>query len=96
MARILLTGFEPFGQNTDNVSEIILQRLGSSILLKDPWQDKRGGNTVSPSITVAIDKQLLTVDEAGSVTVAHRLQNGERWDAIIHLSLIHISEPTRP
>ena len=48
MARILLTGFEPFGQNTDNVSEIILQRLGSSILLKDPWHEKRSGNTVYP------------------------------------------------
>ena len=95
MARILLTGFEPFGQNTDNVSEIILQRLGSSILLKDPWHEKRSKNTVSPSITVAIDKQLLTVDEAGSVTVAQRLQNGERWDAIIHMGLCEVCDSIR-
>ena len=95
MARILLTGFEPFGQNTDNVSEIILQKLGLSIPLTDPWQDKRGTNTVTPSITVAIDKQLLTVDEAGSVTVAQRLQNGERWDAIIHMGLCEVCDSIR-
>ncbi len=87
MARILLTGFEPFGDNLENVSEKILDMIESTISISDPWHDSRGTNISYPEIDVTIEKQLLTVDEPGSVLVSNRISNGEKWDAIVHMGL---------
>ena len=87
MARILLTGFEPFGDNPENVSEKILNMIGSTITVSDPWHDSRKSKTTYPEIEVTIEKQLLTVDQAGSVLISDRISNGEKWDAIVHMGL---------
>ena len=41
MGRILLTGFEPFGTNETNVSQLILQQIESRLTIQDPWHDSR-------------------------------------------------------
>ncbi len=87
MARILLTGFEPFGDNQENVSEKILNMIDSTITVSDPWHDSRMSKITYPEIEVTIEKQLLTVDEPGSVLVSDRISNGEKWDAIVHMGL---------
>ncbi len=87
MARILLTGFEPFGDNPENVSEKILNMIESAIIISDPWYDSRKSKTTYPEIEVTIEKQLLTVDQAGSVLISDRISNGEKWDAIVHMGL---------
>ena len=87
MARILLTGFEPFGDNQENVSEKILDMIESTIIISDPWHDSRGTNISYAKIDVTIEKQLLTVDKPGSVLVSDRISNGEKWDAIVHMGL---------
>ena len=73
MARILLTGFEPFGDNQENVSEKILDIIESTIIISDPWHDSRGTNISYAKIDVTIEKQLLTVDKPGSVLVSDRI-----------------------
>ncbi len=95
MARILLTGFEPFGQNSDNVSQIILAGIETSIVVSDPWKKQRGKSSEFNPVTVEIEKQLLTVDEPGSLTVANRILEGENWDAIIHMGLCEVCESVR-
>ena len=95
MARILLTGFEPFGQNPDNVSQIILARMETSFVVSDPWERGQGENTKFAPVKVEVEKQLLTVDKPGSLMVAKRVLNGENWDAIIHMGLCEMCESVR-
>ena len=87
MARILLTGFEPFGDNQENVSEKILNMIDSTITVSDPWHDSRMSKITYPEIEVTIEKQLLTVDKPGSVLISDRISNGGKWDAIVHMGL---------
>ena len=42
MMRVLLTGFEPFGDNTENVSSKILDAIDAELILTDPWASLRG------------------------------------------------------
>ena len=86
MARILLTGFVSFGEHIENVSELIVNQIPSNFSISDPWDTVRQESTVE-SIPVEIEKQILSVDEDGSKSIASRLINGHRWDAIIHLGL---------
>ena len=95
MARILLTGFEPFGQNSDNVSQIILERIETSIVVSDPWEKQRGKNSEYSPVMVELEKQLLTVDKPGSLTVANRILGGENWDVIIHMGLCEVCDSVR-
>lgn len=86
MPRILLTGFEPFGKNTTNVSQEILERIESEFVITDPWRDFRPERSAN-SNKVIVEKTLLKVDESGSNVVAKRLENNESWDLIIHMGL---------
>ena len=95
MARILLTGFEPFGTNKTNVSELILQQIESRLIIEDPWHGRRLRTDDKGSIEVELEKQLLTVDEAGSRLIAKRLDSGETWDLIIHMGLCETCEKIR-
>lgn len=87
MPRILVTGFQPFGDNQTNVSQQILEAIESEILVHDPWYDLRPQPNGEKNLKVIIDKQLLTVDEAGSKSVAKRVENDESWDLIVHMGL---------
>ena len=87
MARILLTGFEPFGENQNNISEDILNAFGDLIEVCDPWQTMRDSSSDQAKITVVVDKKLLTVDRSGSISTAKQIMDGESWDAIIHMGL---------
>ena len=95
MARILLTGFEPFGTNETNVSQLILQQIESRLIIEDPWHGCRLRTDGKGSIEVELEKKLLTVDEAGSRLIAKRLDSGETWDVIIHMGLCEICEKIR-
>ena len=95
MARILVTGFEPFGNNKTNVSQAILERIESEILIEDPWYNLRTSPSGKRNINVIIEKQSLTVDEVGSKVVAKRVENNESWDLIIHMGLCETCENIR-
>ena len=85
MARILVTGFEPFGAHQRNISSEMLEQLPSTLRLNDPWSDVRQ-YTVAP-LDVTIETRVLSVDEAGSAEISSALEQGEYWDAILHLGL---------
>ena len=85
MVRILVTGFEPFGEHVENISKNIVNALPSKIRLNDPWSDLR--QTKEESFEAIIETRVLSVDEAGSLEIATAVQKGEDWDAILHLGL---------
>lgn len=87
MAKILLTGFEPFGDKSTNISQQILNIFDTTIEISDPWYAARDNMSSKEIISLVVEKQLLTVDEVGSKMVASRIINGEHWDAIIHMGL---------
>ena len=87
MAKILLTGFEPFGDKSTNISQQILYIFDTTIEISDPWYAARDNMSSKEIISIVVEKQLLTVDEVGSRMVASRIINGEHWDAIIHMGL---------
>ena len=91
MPRILLTGFEPFGENTTNVSQEILERIESEFVITDPWSDFRP-KSIDDVARVTVEKILLKVDESGSNIVAKKLENDESWDVIIHMGLCESCE----
>ncbi len=85
MARILVTGFEPFGEHVENISSQIAKALPQQLLLDDPWSRLREHKT--QSLQALIETQILSVDEAGSLHTYRAIEKGERWDAILHLGL---------
>lgn len=87
MAKILLTGFEPFGDNSTNISQQILNIFDTTLEISDPWYAARNNMSGKENISLVVEKQLLTVDEVGSKIVANRIINGEHWDAVIHMGL---------
>lgn len=91
MPRILLTGFEPFGEHKTNVSQEILERIESNFEITDPWSDFRPISSADIA-DVAIEKILLKVDESGSNVVAKKVENNESWDLIIHMGLCESCE----
>jgi len=95
MRRILMTGFEPFGNNKTNVSQDILEGIESELLIEDPWNEFRPETSGNRKVKVIIEKQLLTVDEVGSKVVAKRVENNESWDLIIHMGLCETCEKIR-
>ena len=85
--RVLLTGFEPFGGHSVNISQVVAQRLAGISDLP-----VHGSDDMLP---VSIEVDVLTVDEAGARRVADRLDRGERWDAVLHLGLCDSCDRTR-
>ncbi len=95
MAKILLTGFEPFGDNSTNISQQILNIFDTTIEISDPWYAARDNMSSKENISLVVEKQLLTVDEVGSKIVANQIVNGAHWDAIIHMGLCESCEFVR-
>ena len=85
MAHVLVTGFEPFGNNERNISMEVLASLPMSFICPDPWSRLRA-RELEP-IHVTLDTMVLTVDEKGSTTVSNLLSSGKEWDLIVHLGL---------
>ena len=78
MPRVLLTGFTPFGNHVENISEKIVQAMPTVLPIRNPFGP--GGSEIS------IEKKILTVDVAGSTWAGNELESRE-WDAILHLGL---------
>lgn len=85
MVRILVTGFEPFGDHKTNISMDILENVPERLTISDPWNSYR--DKILPNQQIFVEKMVLTVDKNGSNAIAKRLDQGEVWDAIIHLGL---------
>lgn len=85
--RVLLTGFEPFGGHQRNISAEVATALSGLQTISNPWNKKE--------ILIQVEIEILTVDEPGSLKIAQRLRNGERWDAILHLGLCEQCEQPR-
>ena len=85
MGRILVTGFEPFGNHNSNISKDVLAKVPEMVTVFDPWRGLR--NTTLQAQQIYVEKIILTVDNDGSNAIAKRLDEGEIWDAIIHLGL---------
>lgn len=85
MVRILVTGFEPFGEHLENISSQIVEVLPQQLVLDDPWSALR--ETKKQSLHATVETRILTVDEAGSLEVSNAIGEGMKWDAILHLGL---------
>jgi len=85
MAKVLVTGFEPFSKHSRNISGDVVESLNKIEIISDPWLGLRDYNL--NDIEINLETILLSVDEIGSKIVAKRLSHGEEWDAIIHLGL---------
>ena len=96
--RILLTGFEPFGGLSENISWQIAEFLGgtSSIVELGP-RESGSGQALHRSICVEWVAQRLSVDEAGSRTIAEMISTGglDEFSAIIHLGLARDAKAPR-
>ncbi|MEC8631947.1 MAG: NUDIX domain-containing protein [Candidatus Thermoplasmatota archaeon] len=77
--KVLVTGFEPFGGNATNISQDVVHRLQGSRQLVNPW--------TSQTFPVHVETDVLTVDADGAKRTAARVENGQRWDAILHVGL---------
>ena len=93
MVRILVTGFEPFGEHTENISKQVANALPSQLLIDDPWSALR--EHTKQSLEVILETRVLTVDEVGSLEIATAIRDGEKWDAILHLGLCESCEIPR-
>tara|TARA_B100001175_G_scaffold306614_1_gene304917 strand:- start:560 stop:1603 length:1044 start_codon:yes stop_codon:yes gene_type:complete len=78
MPRVLLTGFTPFGEHVENISEKLVHSMPSVLPISNPFGP--GGSEIS------VEKKILTVDLAGSTWTRDELHSRE-WDAILHLGL---------
>lgn len=85
MARVLVTGFEPFANHSTNISGDLIQTLDANHSVSDPWAELRDYKL--DDVEINFETLLLSVDESGSRKVAQRLSDGEEWDVIIHLGL---------
>ena len=84
MVRVLLTGFEPFGGSEVNISMDIVNALTDTLVVEDPWSALRA---LSKPMNVELERLVLSVDKAGSMTVANRIASGASWDAVLHLGV---------
>ena len=88
--RVLLTGFEPFGGLSKNVSWQIADFLGETSSVVDLGPRESGSRQpLHRSIPIEWVAQCLSVDKAGSCAIAERISAGEfdGFSAIIHLGL---------
>ena len=79
LLRILLTGFEPFGTHEHNISASVVQELQGALNIQNPWTGEQNA--------WVCETDVLSVDVHGAVKTANRLEEGEHWDAILHLGL---------
>ena len=93
MARILITGFEPFADYHQNISQIVVEQFPTLLRLDDPWSDLR--QDLLESIELSVEKMVLSVDGEGASKVSRLLNDGCKWDAIVHLGLCGSCEKTR-
>ena len=77
--KVLVTGFEPFGGNATNISQDVVHRLQGSHHLVNPW--------TAQTFPVHVETDVLTVDADGAKRTAARVENGQGWDAILHVGL---------
>ena len=59
MVRILVTGFEPFGDHKTNISMDILENVPEILTISDPWRNYRDKKLSNQQIFV--EKMVLTV-----------------------------------
>ena len=85
MARVLVTGFEPFSNHSTNISEDLVKTLGKDLIVGDPWSEIRDYEL--KDIEIKLDTEILSVDEYGAKLTSEMLSFGGQWDAIIHLGL---------
>jgi len=71
----------------------ILEDVPQQVTVSDPWHDSR--DRILRNQQIVIEKMILTVDNDGSNNIANRLEQGEIWDAIIHLGLCESCEKIR-
>ncbi len=83
--RILVTGFEPFGASNVNVSQDAVLALEESMLYEDPWSSQR--EIPDAKIHTLLEREILTVDQKGSLRTAQRIAKGEQWDGILHIGV---------
>ena len=77
--RILVTGFEPFGNHEHNISASVVNQLKGPMMVTNPWTEANE--------EWMCETDVLSVDLHGAKKTASRLNGGERWDAILHLGL---------
>ena len=77
--RVLVTGFEPFGDHDTNISQDVANAMRGIRNVRCPWTDR--------PLSIEVEVDVLTVDASGAQRTAHRIDRGERWDAILHLGL---------
>ena len=77
--RVLVTGFEPFGNHDTNISQEVARAMRGIRNVRCPWTDR--------SLTIEVEVDVLTVDASGAQRTAQRIDRGARWDAILHLGL---------
>jgi len=90
-AQIWLTGFEPFGEHSDNPSKTLVERILGTTQIRYPLEMPPYG-LESESIELTYSGQILTVDEVGSRASTDHLSN---VDAIIHVGLNEKAEKIR-
>ena len=78
MPRVLLTGFMPFGEHVENISEKLVNSMPTVLPIRNPFGPGRS--------EISIEKKILTVDVEGSTWTRDQLESRE-WDAILHLGL---------
>ena len=82
-ARIWLTGFEPFGDHSENPSKLLVERILGTTQIHHLKEIQPYG-LESELIELTYSGQILTVDEIGSRTSLEHLSN---VDAIVHVGL---------
>ena len=63
MARVLVTGFDPFSNHLTNISGDLVKTLGKDLMVGDPWSEIRDYEL--KDIEVKLDTEMLSVDEYG-------------------------------
>jgi len=85
MARVLVTGFEPFSNHSSNISADLIETLQESLVVRDPWGEIRDYRI--DDIEIELETIVLSVDAVGAKLTSKKLSSGEKWDAIIHMGL---------
>ena len=83
----LVTGFEPFGDHSENISEKVAEMVNGQRKISCPWTGEK--------IDVNVETTKLTVDAQGAQHTAKRVRQGATWDAILHVGLCEHCETPR-
>ena len=83
MARVLVTGFEPFSNYSTNISGDLVKTLGIDLIVGDPWSEIRDYEL--KDIEIKLDTEILSVDEYGAKLTSEMLSFGGQWLSLIHI-----------